>query len=74
MLPAETYMAASQWLRELSIHRRCEEAAVGSMGEACQRAHRKPIEVRTKIFRGADNHCGARTVGTILGKKKEKWD
>lgn len=64
-------MAASQWLWELSVHLHSEEAAMGSMGKACQHdAHRKPIRVRTAIFRGTASHCGARRlVGTILGNK-----
>lgn len=52
-------MAASQGPWELSIQLGHEEAAVGSLGKACQHARRKTIKVVTEIFWGADNPCGA---------------
>lgn len=67
--PPETNVAASQWLWEFSIHLDSEEEAIGRMGKACQHAHRKPVKVRTEIFRGTESHWGGQEVGTILGKK-----
>lgn len=62
-------MAASPWLWELSIHLDGEEAAIGSMEKSSQHGHRKPIKVRTEIFKGHGQPLCGQEVGTILGKK-----